>query len=828
MGRVLGLGAGVVMLDFKGTQYRAKLPPNCHPRVGQEMAFYLCQEQAYANCPDKFKRMMPPTAEEQITLAFPRGTPIYPEIPTTNRGNFSDVTEYDQPYLGTRSAVDPFYYFIAAYPFDYSATGGIYAGRAQLEPFYSRYQEPSEIFLPFSGYLGLMTWPLPYRSDPPAAATAVLAYPRILGLDLNALLRRYSQSGSAQQLITEAIKLMTDEKMYITAYVVSISKTPFPEKPDEYFGTVTRSTVTTTRETTEDPLAGDENTLGHDVRNMPPLGVGDVINIDIETETTTYQIKTERQTYPLAVINQRLKIQPYSEYRLAYGDIAGDAAVGIPETLEGALRTTDPLLVSQEERFYLQNFEAELGEDSTSFRYQIGKYSIQNIPCEVYSYSINWQRDEDTGLGWVDFSFVFTRPDTIIELEQRSAFTERIAYKHWASDNPDEYSVRTTEYSELKLGDLFYRYSNADFLQYQFEQAKTAKDIDRPTYLMSAMAGSGPIATEIGPDDDRNFDLLRDIRNRSYLVSDPDLPDRVGVGSPFVSEVDTRDGERNEFYGLRPELGTIFGYPGTCTLMFDGWVTDEDGSRRYMKRWAGSIFPYGLTSRPERVEKFIFVGPVDAKPLYKGKFGTIIRTLESTEPPEGQPPYKLLDIEIPVSESEQHAEILIRYRDVIYAAVFTIEGPEGAKQPYVRMQRKKIGFKPGEEKSESAWYPRILDYWEGNLRQLMQNQFIAWNDETLWNSVDRIFTPNPVLKSDNWPQATGYINFYTKDKHDGIVTFRPTLPLDYPERHPDIPLVVDSKGNPIRQDIPPLTAVSINLGSFPVFEPMWVTDWEQP
>ena len=861
MGKVIDLGAGVVVLDLKGSQYRAKLPPNCHPRIGQETAFYLCQGQAYAVCADQFKRMMPPVAEEEIALAFPSGNPIYPELPGTHKGNIIERGNagLEEVMNATRSKVDPFYYTFG--------DGGIYAGAPSLEG-------NQRVVLPVSD-LGIVPIYWPTRGDLPVVATGIARDDSIIGVTGTNLVDTYLKNPSTMntQSMLELMAAVT-----INSFGIAIARRP--EDSSEFFGTETRSPVIRETETTDDPLSGDEETdsVPGAIDNYESPSVYDLINIDAEPEieTGTERITTAEHDYSTVVINQELDVQSYENYRRsAEGAIGLDRQL-IPNTFDGFSVTTTSEYVFTRQWFYRENYAAQityrevvLGNGDTSrystdvkFQYKIALAEEERIFVQAYTYTVIWQRDEESGLGWLSFGiekadrdiYYLAGPssdDRRLRIQKARSINRSVTRTIERGDDPDTitYTENIRDNTEFYDTPIFgVLVDDEEFLDKELERRTVNKDLRifgdtegfAPSYL-SALGGSGPIAREIGPEDYEESPYPEgvppDIRSRSYLVADPELPDRLGVikvvESSRRSYSDPDGSEITEGYVGEPQPGTIFGFPGTCSLYFDGWITEEDGSRRYVKMWRGDILPDGIQAPSETTSGGIFNPAYEEKApvpkiLYKGQFGTIITSKFDTKPARGQQPYKLLDIEIPISEPNQHGELLLRYRDVVYAVVLTIEGPEGEKQPYVRMQRKKTTPRPEDAQAESAWYPRVLDTWEGPLRKLTQDQFLQWDGQTLWNKLVFIQAPESVVKSDRWPYSSNQAfffdhNYSTNPSNMATVVFRPTLPLDFPERHPNLPLVADDP-----RAIPPvipmviLSGTAVRVQFYP--EPHWTPE----
>lgn len=805
VGKVIGLSAGNALLDFSGRQVQAKLPPNCHPRIGQELAFYMCREQAYAICTEKFKRPVNTPTVEELPIISPTGLPIYPELPGTHKGTM-DIAFYPSgaygqkpyyPYLGTRSRVDPFYYFISQ--------SRVLAGRARKRFGESPPANTRDLALPMSDFLGLVAQPVPYRSDEPLAARAIARdLSPIDGLSLReAFFAKYSSTSSVRQIISTALSWLFSElpvDFLGMPYGFSVISKPNSDFFDtEYYDAITNET-----QITNDPLIGDQDTLGHEL--PPTIGIpeaSDLIDITTERNTVRVAIETTRHDYQFAVVDQDLIIRSYRDYADKWLASSGSS---LPTTAAGYTRVrTFPANVERS-LLFLASWTEDSGETYRYFNYEIASRSETEHTIPAYNYTITWQRDEETGLGWLNFTLTIPAGGPFERLYSRPSYTTFRSIKDWQADNPDVYQRTTTTYLELVRVTSLLGFADKDILNTQFEELKNGNS---PALVpLSALGGAGPIATEVdltNPATSRPYWLPPDLRSYQYLVADPDLPDRAGVAKIVTASTATEPDSVTVSYTAKPNFAEVLGQQGTCSLFFDGWIKDTATSKRYVRIWTGAIVtsPAGQLTT---VDRGVFRPEYDEPNLlYKGRFGAVTKSSASTLLTDGSDTYKLLDIEIPQSPPHRHGEILLRYRDVVYAAAITIEGPAGALQPYVRMQRKKIGFKPGEERLESAWYPRVKDTWAGPLRRLVQDQFLLWNPQTLWNAVERIEVPESVVRSEEWPHASGQVYFLDSN---GIgyatVVFRPTLPFDYPEMHPDFPLVTDD-----RQAIPPLVPVVV-------------------
>ena len=851
MGKVIDLSAGVAILELRGSQYRAKLPANCHPQVGQEMVFYLCQGQAYAICPDRFKRTLPPTVEEQPVLAFPTiGQPVYIEVP----GTHIDTYYYLPPnrpnthYHSARSMVDPFYYYFVQMSELYREQGPTIAVKPAPSDGASGFSKPMGVSLPFTGSLPLYPMSLPYRDDYPVTATAVSLLLEFPEVDLReAFLKRYS---SGSRLLDDAIN------RYVEMGEVANGSVPPPED-------VVREERDYLVLRTEDgkyPLTGNEGTA--DPKFNPrgdSITPQNIVGLEIDEETEVYTATTEVVDVPICAITRDLKVKTYQNYKRDYPGIGfglKNPDSGIPETSKGYIRSDVRPGVLHNKNLYVRDYRAELEQDVYSFTYDIDKYTEDVYTIyPVYVYSVVWQKEENSNLGYINVTV--SDPIAGPPVARRQNYTSTTAVKNAAADNPDEYATTQSTYEALEMVLLTEFAPEVNPMEREYEDRQRSKqimDIAVSDYL-SALGGSGPVATEILPEDYGTVRIPADLRIEpsylgpapSYLVPDPRLPDRVGVAKMVLNYRSVRStGSVRELrmYSVKPSLGTIFGHPGTCSLTFDGWIHNKAGTnKRYVKYWEGVVVPNGIdkdnttTSHTRRgIYRYFDQVPGleaygDTKPSYRGQFGTIVHHDADTRPPENQPRYKLLDIEIPISEQLEHAEILLRFRDVAYAAVINLEISDeatGAREPYIRMQRKKVSFKPGEENSESAWYPRVLDYWEGRLSQLLQNYpgvaIGGPSASPIWDRVGKIEAPQEPLEYEGWPQASSYISLYEKNSNSLLagVTFRPTLPADYPERHPQSGLVVDADGRILR-DIPPLVASLVAYHSMAsvFFGPMW-------
>ena len=615
-------------------------------------------------------------------------------------------------------------------------------------------------------------------------------------------------------------------------------------------------------------------------------------------EIRTY-VETERKfiDLPVYAITPDLKIKTYKDYKSDYPNLAPEQldfdgniplrSVGVATTRSFA--STGPAVHLYRESHRVITEMTEWGPRFDGYSYKFAKYSTHHkLMGRVVSWAVTWQKADNGDLGYLDItigdaSYVFLR--------DRDGYTETFDIMEYPNPESSEFTITQSKTGYPKLEEVSWSTGESDTddnpIEHLFERNKRLKILALPSRdYLSPLWGSGPIATEILTSDYHKnnpeataLDIPMDLRGRVYLVGEPNLPDRVGTPGEMVL---SRTGDLGNRYIYKPgPLGTIFGLPGTCSLIFDGWIDAPDGSsKRYVKKWGGVVAADTLSPRDMITAEtnaayldpvpFLYSNPrysgstpvhsgYDPKPSYCGQFGVILHPGSDTVPPEGKPPYKLLDIEIPVSPGRKHAELLMRYRDVVYAVAINFEigdGPTDVLEPYVRMQRKKIGFRPGEEDSESAWYPRVLDRWEGKLRHLIQLYpemsptgpyfSAAWlqaylsvmrdnpdanidfntivdsiagltNGKDYWSRINRVNAPIEHLLYEGWPQTSGTVNFYEGESPRQAITFRPTLPLDYPELHPKFGLVVDDTGKPFGSevdskgktilDIPPLIAV---------------------
>jgi hypothetical protein len=799
--------------------------------------------------------MVPSVAEEEIALAFPTGQPVYIEVPGTHIDTYyyGPPNQSDTRYHSTHSMVDPFYYYFAKISELYGEKDSTIAAKAAPSDSADGFDKPIGVNLPFTGSLPLYPMSLPYRDDYPVTATAVSFVPNFPEVDLReAFLRQYSSAGASLLLLEEAIN------RYIERGEIRNGVEPPP--PEKYLVEVERDYLVSRVENNQYPLTGSEETANPEFNAyFDSISPENIVGIDTVERLEKYTERTEVIDVPICAITRDLKVKTYQNYKKDYPDIglaSESPSPGIPETSKGYVRSYTQPAVLHEDNLYVRNYRAELGEDYHHFTYDIGRYTEDTYTVyPVYTYSVTWQQEENGDLGYINVTV--SGPRAGPPVTTRQGFTTTVAIKNWASDNPDEYATTLSTYEALDavLPREFTPENNP--LEREYEERKRLKQIMDPSemgpaHYLSALGGSGPVATEILPEDYGTArGIPADLRtessyfrpNPSYLVPDPGLPDRVGTAKMVLNYRSTSSaGSGVESYSIKPSLGIMFGHPGTCSLTFDGWIHNEAGTnKRYVKHWEGTIAPDGIaenatTSYTQRgvYARFGRVPGLEAyedtKPGYRGHFGIIVHHDADTRPPENKSPYKLLDIEIPISEPLEHAEILLRFRDVVYAAVLNLEiGDEttGAKEPYIRMQRKKAGFKAREEGTESAWYPRVLDRWEGKLSRLLQNHpgvtIGGPSVSPIWDKVRKIEAPEELIEYDGWPQTSSYISLYERESNSLLagVTFRPTLPADYPERHPQSGLVVDTNGRPLR-DIPPLVA---SLVTYPtvvnLLGPMW-------